>query len=205
MKLEEVYGIGPALAEKLKPLVGRRKFEDCYKEPEIFALLPLATKMYMKYRPVDKLKRSIIVPTAQKLERAGAIVAGSYRRGAEYCRDIDILVRREDLANLLRAAVFTKPHAEGEEIIRCFIKVSGVYMMADIFIYTPDIFPFMLLYTTGNKEFNKRMRGIAKAKGLKLNQHGLYKKNKPIADLKSELDIFTALDMNYLEPYQRTI
>ena len=75
-------------------------------------------------------------------------------------------------------------------------------MFADIFIYE-DLAPF-LLYATGSKQFNKNMRGIAKSKGFKLNQHGLYKGSKKII-CKTEEDIFEHLGMQYLEPHQRNI
>ncbi|GIR56460.1 MAG: hypothetical protein CM15mP63_4650 [Gammaproteobacteria bacterium] len=66
-----------------------------------------------------------------------------------------------------------------------------------------------LLYFTGSYELNTQMRQIAKNKGYKLNEYGLFKiksdgtfSSKPLkAD--SEKDIFKKLDLDYLEPNQR--
>ncbi len=202
--MEEIYGIGPVLAKKINNLLKGRNFNDHYKDKDIYELLPAATIAYLKYKPVDKIKRSLLVPVVKKMEKIQATVAGSYRRGVEYCRDLDILVSQENLPKLLKSFNFTKPHAEGQQIIRCFIKILEVYVFADIFIYT-DNYLFLLLYTTGSKQFNKNMRGIAKKKGYKLNQNGLFKNDKPVENIESEEDIFKLLDMHYLEPYQRNI
>lgn len=201
----EIYGIGPVLLKKIKPLLKGRKFEDCYMEPEIYDILPDSTKAFMKYKPLEKIKSKLLLPLVKKIEDAGGCVAGSFRRGTEYCRDIDILIKKENITDLHKSAKFTKPHAQGEEIIRCFVKINQSYIFADIFIYTDEIFPFMLLYATGSKQFNKNMRGIAKSKGYKLNQHGLYKKNILVNNIATEEDIFAEIKMAYLEPYQRNL
>ena len=60
----------------------------------------------------------------------------------------------------------------------------------------------MLLYATGSKVFNIKMRTIAKKKGYTLNQKGLYKNGKLIP-IKSEKGFFKKLDMDYLEPEER--
>lgn len=203
--MTDIYGIGPSLWKKIKPLLRGRKFEDCYTDPEIYELLPISTRAFMKYRPVEKLKRSLLVDIAKKIESIGGTVAGSFRRGAEFCRDLDILIKKKDIINLFKVAKFTKPHAEGEEVIRCFIKIKEVYMFVDIFIYSKKIYPFMLLYTTGSKQFNRIMRGVAKTRGLKLNQHGLYRGEELIDKLETEKDIFDFLEMRYLEPHERNL
>ena len=46
------------------------------------------------------------------------------------------------------------------------------------------------------------MRGIAKKKGYKLNEWGLYKNNKSIS-IKNEKDIFKLLEMDYVPPQDR--
>ena len=60
----------------------------------------------------------------------------------------------------------------------------------------------MYLYFTGPKAHNIGMRARAKAKGLRLNQNGLFRDGVRIAS-KTEQDIFDALGETYQEPGER--
>ena len=59
---------------------------------------------------------------------------------------------------------------------------------------------YALLYFTGSGDLNKKMRQIAKKKGLKLSEYGLSDKDGNILKAKSERDIFKYLEMEYLPP-----
>jgi len=87
-------------------------------------------------------------------------------------------------------------------------QMSYLVRHIDIEVCEPDVYPFALLYFTGSKNFNTRMRGFAKSKGLSLNQKGLYigdaKKGVKVDKLfLSEKDIFDYLQFPYLEPDKR--
>ena len=56
---------------------------------------------------------------------------------------------------------------------------------------------------TGSGEFNKKMRLVAKKKGYKLSEYGLFDKHNHIIKVNSERDIFKILDMEYLPPRLR--
>jgi hypothetical protein len=73
----------------------------------------------------------------------------------------------------------------------------------DIRFITYDSYYSALLYFTGSGEFNKKMRIIAKKKGYKLSEYGLFDKNNHIIKVSSERDIFKTLDMEYLQPRLR--
>jgi DNA polymerase/3'-5' exonuclease PolX len=66
-----------------------------------------------------------------------------------------------------------------------------------------DSFYSALLYFTGSADLNKKMRSIAKNKGLKLSEYGLFKADGTKLKIKSEEDFFKALDMDYIEPKSR--
>ena len=76
-------------------------------------------------------------------------------------------------------------------------------MFADFFTPPEGSWAAYLLYATGSKQFNKQMRGIAKNKGYKLNQHGIYKDK--LIETNTEADIFEILNMPFIEPYKRSI
>ena len=107
-------------------------------------------------------------------------VCGSIRRKMEIVRDMDVLVAADDWARISRC--FTSmPEveeviAEGETKTSCHL-VSGIN--ADLRVVSEASFPYALMYFTGNKEHNVRLRGIGKKRGLKLNEYGLFDDENP--------------------------
>ena len=88
------------------------------------------------------------------------------------------------------------------------IRLNKTYMFRrlDIRLVSKADLPATLLYFTGSKEFNQKMRKIAKNKGYLLNEYGLYKiKNdeKIKVKVKTEKDIFDKLGMTYVYPQNR--
>ena len=84
----------------------------------------------------------------------------------------------------------------------------------DIMYTRPDEYPFAILYFTGSKEFNQKMRQHANEKGFTLNEHGIEEYSddptticNPIdpndIDLSTEKDIFDLLEYEYVDPTER--
>ncbi len=59
--------------------------------------------------------------------------------------------------------------------------------------------PCALMYFTGSKEHNVRLRGIAKKLGLKLNEYGLFHGDKPVA-ADSEEQVYERLGLSLCPP-----
>ena len=59
-----------------------------------------------------------------------------------------------------------------------------------------------LLYFTGSKNFNIKLRQLAIKKGLKINEYGVFRKDKFVCG-KTEEEIFKILGMSYIEPELR--
>lgn len=59
-----------------------------------------------------------------------------------------------------------------------------------------------ILYLTGPKYSNIKMRTIAKSKGYKLNQYSL-SKDSIIVGINNEKEIFNILNVKYLPPEKR--
>ena len=72
---------------------------------------------------------------------------------------------------------------------------SGIQV--DLRIVKDNEFPFALQHFTGSKEHNTVLRGVAKEKGYKLNEYGLFKGDELIP-CKSERDIFGHLGFDYI-------
>ena len=76
-------------------------------------------------------------------------------------------------------------------------------MHVDIRIVDEESWFPSLIYFTGSKNFNLRMRAKAKYMGFKLNEYGLFDKSGKRMKIRDEKDIFDILGMKYLEPEDR--
>ena len=70
------------------------------------------------------------------------------------------------------------------------------------FIPYESYYPAML-YFTGGKDFNRKMRQVAVNNNFTLNEYGLFDENGKMIKVNSEKDIFDELGMEYLTPDKR--
>lgn len=137
-------------------------------------------------------------------------LCGSVRRRKETAADLDILVSSKDAKPIMEAFVkipeVVQVLAEGptKSSILATMHVRGekVTMQADLRVVTDEQFPFALLYFTGSKEHNIRLRQRAIERELTLNEYELANEKKSVK-CKSEEDIFAALGLPYIEPEMR--
>jgi len=143
-----------------------------------------------------------ILPDVKRIE-----VAGSLRRRKESVRDIDILVLSVQPAKVMDAFV-TLPqvrsvNAHGETKSSVLTK-NGVQV--DLRIVEPESFGAALLYFTGSKNFNVKLRQWAVKQSIKINEYGIYSekggKEKRLAG-KTEEECFKVLGMPYIPPELR--
>jgi len=130
-------------------------------------------------------------------------VCGSIRRRKEIVRDMDILVATEDRQ---KVTTFFVSMPEVEEVLVTGETKTSVRMKsgieADLRVVTREEFPYALMYFTGSKEHNVRLRGIAKKKNWKLNEYGLFAGEK-LVECVSEGEIYRALDLPFIPPELR--
>jgi len=151
-------------------------------------------------------------------------ICGSYRREKPFSNDIDVLISKkgkedilynhlERFVNKLRKPL--KSNGNKPLIVDSMTdkKIKTKYMgfsklgenhirRIDIRFVPYDSYYYAILYFTGSGEFNQKMRNIAKRKGYKLSEYGLFDKTNNIV-VTSERDIFKKLDMEYLPPRLR--
>jgi DNA polymerase (family 10) len=72
----------------------------------------------------------------------------------------------------------------------------------DLRVVEEDSYGAALQYFTGSKAHNIHLRGIAKAKGIKINEYGVFKGEKKIGG-KEEEDVYRVLGMDWIEPELR--
>lgn len=129
--------------------------------------------------------------------------AGSLRRMKETVRDIDILIssgKPEDVMSMFTALpdvkeVTVKGPAKSSVLTKDNVQI-------DVRVVDEASYGAALMYFTGSKEHNVKLRQIAIKNGLKLNEYGLFKGEKMIAG-KTEKEIYKALGISYIEPELR--
>jgi DNA polymerase (family 10) len=77
-----------------------------------------------------------------------------------------------------------------------------VILNADLRVVSEEQYPFALLYFTGSKDHNIRLRQRAIERGLSLNEYALANDKRTIR-AEEEADIYAALDLAYLPPEMR--
>ncbi len=163
-----------------------------------------ATRTYVQYMPNRKIPRATVQYIHDSLPAYMTIV-GSYRRKKEYSRDIDVLITDDhadnvvgDVSRIFEFHVLSR----GRHKISAIIKGPTGYVKIDVFVTKKEAYVPMLLYLTGSKQFNIKMRNIAKRQGMTLNQYGLFSNGKQLR-LSTEQDYFDALGMSYMDPEHR--
>jgi DNA polymerase (family 10) len=118
-------------------------------------------------------------------------------------RDIDILVISDKPKTIMES--FTNLPEVGLVLAKGETKSSVRTkddVQVDCRVVEKKSFGAALLYFTGSKNFNIKLRQIAIKKGLKINEYGVFKKNRYVAG-QSEEEIFKTLGMSYVEPELR--
>ena len=138
------------------------------------------------------------VPQVKQLE-----VAGSYRRGKETVGDLDVLVVADDSAPVMDQ--FARYHAVAEVLLRGETKMSvrlTTGLQVDLRVVHEQSFGAALVYFTGSKQHNVVLRSRAKARGLKINEYGVYRGQKYVAG-RTEQEVYASLELPWIPPELR--
>lgn len=186
-RMQSLRGFGP----KTTAAVLRSLATDRSKKERV----PLATGQRDANELIAHLRRA---------PRIGdVVVAGSVRRRRPTVGDVDLLAVADDGAAIAR-------HFAGHPRVREVLaqgdtKASVVLddgVQADLRIVPAASFGAALLYFTGPKAFNIELRKRAIARGLKLNEYGLFKGARQIAG-DTEASVFAALGVAPVAPEAR--
>jgi len=146
------------------------------------------------------------IKTIEGIEKAE--LAGSVRRRKETIGDIDIIgcAKKKDWKKILDQVL--KMQQVGRVLVKGETKISFLLKQTttqvDIRLVNEDEYGAALLYFTGSKQFNVKLRTWAKAKGWKVNEYGVFdaKTEKKLAG-KTEEEIFGCFDMQFVPPELR--
>jgi DNA polymerase (family 10) len=166
-------------------------------------VIPLTKARALAERIVDEIK-----PFCDLVE-----IAGSIRRQRPFCGDIDLVILPNDSFKL-KQRIFqdsrTQRVIDGDQNL---IARLGNGVQLDIFLAhpgktelfesTPSNFGSLLLARTGSREHNIWMIEKAKRAGMSWNPyHGVYMHRCCVA-AATEVDIFRALGLDFIEPQDR--
>ena len=151
---------------------------------------------------MNRLDAELVVRTVTSTLEPGKFeVAGSFRRGKSTIGDIDIVTTETP------ASVNPRLREVSEEVIdegdrRTSVRVMG--QRVDIRFTKESEFGSMLIYLTGSKEFNIRLREIAIRQGKKVNEYGVEDRADGLLHrFSSEEKMFEYLGLSYIPPELR--
>lgn len=191
-KVREVKGLGPKAEENV--LASLERLGEPGEGPGrvlLSAVRPIAEELAAALREH---------PAANRVE-----VAGSARRWAETCKDIDLIATAEEPAALAR-------HLAGHELIAAAGKPgpNGVRAQThngisiDLRIVAPQAFGNLLQHFTGSQAHNVQLREEAVARGLSVSEHGITDTETDETTLcESEAEVYERLGYAYIEPELR--
>jgi DNA polymerase (family 10) len=226
LELLEVEGIGPAtlrvVHDKLH-INSKEQLMDALEKGKLDSLKGLAAKKIENLKralKLDTIKKRLPLAAAEKtgnslltsVKKIPGIIqcqlAGSLRRKKETVGDIDIVITADEKnwKKIINAFVQLPPV---EKVLaagrtRASVVLKKNHVQVDIRIVHEHEFGAALFYFTGSKEHNILLRTMAKRKGWKINEYGVFdeKTGKRLAG-RTEEEIYSLFNLPFIPPEQR--
>ncbi len=171
----------------------------------------IVAAIHQKLGEVKRFKLAVATQYADALLaflRAGqgvvqALAAGSLRRCRDTVGDLDLLVTAPDGAAVCRHFA---SYPDVREVLQqgdtkaSIVLKSG--LQVDLRVVPPDSYGAALMYFTGSKAHNIRLRNLALERGLKLNEYGLFKGGRALAGATEE-EVYGQLELPWIAPELR--
>ena len=157
----------------------------------------------MLWFEADQHARSMLahLEQCQAIERLQP--AGSYRRGKDTVGDLDFLAMAGDAGAVMdhcgRYEGLAGVLLRGET--KMSIRLAGGFQV-DLRVVPAESFGAALQYFTGSQAHNIVLRGMAKDRGLKINEYGVFRGKKSIGG-RTEEEVYGALDLPCFPPELR--
>ncbi len=152
---------------------------------------------------VEPIAAAMVTALTRKFPGMPCEVAGSFRRRKEIVRDLDLLAASDAPIPVMKAFVglpgIRQVLQEGETKSAVILD-NG--LQVDLRVVPPESYGPALCHFTGSKEHNIRMRQIAQARGLKLNEYGVFR-GEVTEPMTTEGEVFEALGLPFIEPELR--
>jgi len=222
LELLEISGLGPKTVAKLNKILSINNIDDLKKAIENGSL---ATVPGIREKTIENIKRGIelfymrrkrillgeALPLAEDIINAIKKIkgvrhtdsAGSLRRMKETIGDVDILAIADNGLEVVRAfseLPFVHTVLDVGETKGSILLKNG--LQVDLRVLNEDEYGSALLYFTGSKEHNIHLRTLAKDRGLKISEYGIFRGEKWICG-KTEQEMYVKLRMKWIPPELR--
>jgi DNA polymerase (family 10) len=190
-KIRGLKGLGAKVEENVLAALSRMNEDGGPGRLILSAVLPVAEEL------ADALREH---PAADAVE-----VAGSARRRAETCKDIDLIATSNDPVALSKALaehplvdVSGKPRASGARVTTH----NGISV--DLRIVEPDAYGNLLQHFTGSMQHSVALRERAVKLGLSVSEHGIANtETEQVERFATEAEVYKRLGLEYIEPELR--
>jgi DNA polymerase (family 10) len=221
-KLLGVPGLGPKRVQILHTVLGiddldklaaaakvgkLRKLPGFGAKSEEKILRALSTRGPEEHRMPWPRAEEVAVPLVDWLKAAPGVkqvtVAGSYRRHRETVGDLDILVTAAKGTPVI--ARFVGYEDVAEVVSQGTTRSTVVFrneLQVDLRVVPEMSYGAALHYFTGSKAHNIAVRKMGVARGLKINEYGIFKGEKRVAG-RSEKEVYAQVGLPYIEPELR--
>jgi DNA polymerase (family 10) len=187
-RLRGLKGFGEKSEEKLRQSLSRLAAQGALERTPIALALPLAERILAELRCVPGVTH--------------AVIAGSLRRFSETIGDIDIIVTAAAAEPVMQKltglslVVHVLAHGEGKTSV-----VTRQGIQVDLRVVAEHQLGAALLYFTGSKGHNIKLRQRALARGLTLNEYSLSElEGGRVVASETEVSIYAALGLGFIPP-----
>ena len=134
-------------------------------------------------------------------------LAGSYRRGRETVGDLDVLVVSQDAEEIMDrfSNLPDLVSVTGRGETKMSIRIHTGFQI-DLRVVAAESFGTALQYFTGSKDHNVALRSMARQRGLKINEYGVFQidgDEETYLAGASEADVYATLDLPCFAPELR--
>jgi len=225
LDLLAIQDLGPKTLALAHRKLGIRNLEDLKRVVNDGSLAKLSR---MGEKKVENIRRGIEIfeksreriPISEAVEISEEIIeylkgypgveevtpAGSLRRMKETVGDIDILATGTDGEKIID---YFTAYPRTERVIASggtkgsiLVRTDGEMRQIDLRILPRESFGAALQYFTGSKEHNIKLRRIARERGLKISEYGVFRGKERIAG-RTEEEVYGAIGLPYIPPELR--
>ncbi len=190
-RLREIRGLGPKAEENVLASLSNLSEDGAGERLLLSHVLPIAEEIRG-----DLLEAGV----ASRIE-----IAGSARRWAETCKDLDLIAITDDPASLAEALTTHGLSAEargGGQEKASVLTHSG--LSVDVRFGSDENFGNLLQHFTGSAAHSVQLRERALARGFSVSEHGVAKtKGKKVHRFADEAGVYELLGLAYIEPELR--
>lgn len=222
IQLMELPGVGPSTIRAVHKALGvedAASLERAAREGRLRGLPGMGAKKEQNIlraleiwgRSHERIPLGVALPEAERVVAAlrergfrGPLTpAGSLRRMKETIGDIDILAAEAEPERLIAAFaalpfvrhVLAAGGSKGSIITEANLQI-------DLRVIPEESYGAALQYFTGSKQHNVHLRGLARARGMKVNEYGVFRNDERLASLTEE-EVYAALGLPWIAPELR--